>query len=725
MSSGRPEKESFEPEVGTYYIAATAPGLHTRRALKHGETFAVFDAHGNIGTSPDRSDGLFSRDTRHLSVFALTVNGHQPLLLGSTVFDDNAVLTVDLTNVDMYVRGQLVLPKDTLHIVRTAFLWKETLFVRIGIRNFGERPIPLLLGLTFENDFCDLFEVRGAKRAATGEKLPTIIENAQVILRYQGLDGIQRQTTIAFDPAPSKFDEQNATFALKLQPGEERSILVRASCSPHGAIAATFGGALLAAQRSLRRLTGSIGTVETSNHMVNQVLCRSVADLYMLLTETHEGPYPYAGIPWYSTTFGRDGLITALMTLWFDPAIAKGVLRRLAALQAHDDSPTADAQPGKILHEMRDGEMARLGEVPFGLYYGSVDSTPLFVLLAGAYAERTGDFATFEELWPSVEAALGWMDVLGDADGDGFVEYRSATERGLANQGWKDSQDAIFHADGTLARGPIALAEVQGYVYAAKRAAAKAARAVGKNEIADRLENEAAMLGRRFEESFWSDRLGTYALALDGAKKRCEVRTSNAGQVLFSGIADPARARMVADLLLEPPHFSGWGVRTVHRDEPRYNPMSYHNGSVWPHDNALIAYGFARYGLKDHAGRLFDAIFEAASYMDVFRLPELYCGFRRRRRSGPTLYPVACSPQAWASAAPFALVQACTGLEFDVPAREIRFRKPHLPASVQELVLKNLTLGGASVDVAFRQRTGHLAVEVLRRAGDIKVAVVL
>jgi glycogen debranching enzyme len=725
MSSGQPEKRSLEPDVGAYYIAATAPGPYTRRALKHGDTFAVFDAHGDIGASPDRSDGLFFRDTRHLSLFALTVNGHQPLLLGSTVFDDNAVLTVDLTNVDMYVRGHLVLPKDTLHIVRTVFLWKETLFVRIGIRNFGDRSIPVLLGLQFESDFYDLFEVRGAQRAARGHVHPTSIENSQVTLRYHGLDGAQRRTTLAFDPAPSKFDERSATFALKLQPGGEHSLLVRASCSPDGLEPATFGGALLAAQRSLRRATDSIGTVETSNHMVNQVLCRSVADLYMLVTDTSEGPYPYAGIPWYSTTFGRDGLLTALMTLWFDPAIAKGVLCRLAALQARADDTTADAQPGKILHEMRDGEMARLGEVPFGLYYGSVDSTPLFVLLAGAYAERTGDLATVHDLWPSVEAALGWIDGPGDADGDGFVEYSTATKKGLTNQGWKDSQDAVFHSDGSLANGPIALAEVQGYVYAAKRAAAKAARAIGKDEVADRLEDAARKLARRFEESFWSESLGTYALALDGAKRRCEVRTSNAGQVLFSGIANVTRARKVADLLLEPSHFSGWGVRTLHSGEPRYNPMSYHNGSVWPHDNALISYGFARYELKDHAGRLFDAIFEAAGYMDVFRLPELYCGFRRRRRSGPTLYPVACSPQAWASAAPFALVQACTGLEFDVPAREIRFRKPQLPASVHELVLKNLTLGTASVDVAFRHRQGHLSTEVLRRVGDVEVAVIL
>jgi glycogen debranching enzyme len=411
--------------------------------------------------------------------------------------------------------------------------------------------------------------------------------------------------------------------------------------------------------RRERRRGGTKGTtIETSNQIFNEVLCRSMADLHMLIADTPQGRYPHAGIPWHSTTFGRDGLITTLQMLWFDPSVARGVLRRLAFYQARHDDPPADAQPGKILHEMRSGEMAALNEIPFGRYYGSVDATPLFVWLACLYAERTGDEETLAELWPNIEAALRWIDGPGDPDRDGFVEYRRAAEHGLANQGWKDSHDAIFHADGRLAEGHIALAEVQGYVFAAKQAAGRWARRLGLTQSADRLETEATRLAEHFEAAFWCPELETYALALDGTKEPCRVPTSNAGQLLFTGILAPDRAVKVANGLMRPRFFSGWGIRTVIKAAARYNPMSYHNGSIWPHDNALIALGFARNGLKQSVERIFRGLFEAAAYMELRRLPELFCGFQRQRGRGPTLYPVACAPQAWAGATPFTLLAA-------------------------------------------------------------------
>jgi len=401
------------------------------------------------------------------------------------------------------------------------------------------------------------------------------------------------------------------------------------------------------------------------------------------------------------------------------------VLKRLAYFQARKVDPLADAAPGKILHEMRGGEMAALREVPFAQYYGSVDSTPLFVLLAGLYLERSGDEETLSELWPAIEAGLQWIDGPGDPDQDGFVEYQRATEQGLANQGWKDSFDAIFHADGRLAEGYIALSEVQGYVYAGKQLAARTARRLGFADRAKILEAEAERLREQFEEAFWCEELGTYALALDGAKQPCRVRTSNAGQLLFTGIVSEARARRVAADLMSQKFFSGWGIRTVAVGEARYNPMSYHDGSIWPHDNALIALGLARYGLKHSVAHLFKALFDAASYMDLRRLPELFCGFRRERRRGPVLYPVACAPQAWASATAFTLLEAALGLEFDAVRGEIRLRDPRLPEFLHEVVLRDLKLGASSVDLRLRRHGEEVSLEVLRTRGQIQVSIVL
>jgi glycogen debranching enzyme len=709
-----------------FYIPSTSAPMRPRRTLKFGDAFAVLDAQGDIGMSAGGPDGLFFHDTRYLTRLELSICGRQPLLLGSTVLDDNVALIVDLTNPDQYQDGQLVLPKDTIHIVRSILLWNGAAYERLALGNYGDEPAGFTLGFSYDSDFADLFEVRGQERAKRGMALPPEINGDGIVLGYRGLDQVDRRTLITFEPAPRRLDRYSAQFDFHLEPGRRQALYVAIGCDePPLKGRSGFYASLRRSRRARHHATRSVASVETSNDVFNEILCRAMADLYMLVTNTPEGPYPYAGIPWYSTTFGRDGILTALLMLWVDPNVARGVLRRLAHLQAREVDPAADAEPGKILHEMRGGEMATLGEVPFQLYYGSIDSTPLFVLLAGAYFDRTGDLDLMRELWPSIAAALDWIERYGDTDGDGFVEYRRAAETGLANQGWKDSWDSVFHADGALADGPIALCEVQGYVFAAWRAAARIARALGDGGRAEALERQAAELAERFEDAFWCEEIGTYAIALDGDKRPCRVRSSNAGQVLFSGIARPDRAERVADQLLTPAFFSGWGIRTIAMGEARYNPMSYHNGSIWPHDNAMIALGLARYGLTGQVDRVFRALFDAAGYMDLRRLPELYCGFRRRRGRGPTLYPVACAPQAWASAAMFGLIHASLGMEFSPGEREVRFRLPRLPAFLDELTIRGLKVNGSEFDVAIKRHEAEVAVSAASRDGAGRALVIL
>jgi glycogen debranching enzyme len=726
LDEGRePAAEATDESAQTpFYIRATGAPSRRRLSLKHGNTFGIFDDHGDIGVSAGGGDGLFHNDTRHLSRLELLINGTQPLLLGASLRDDNAVLRVDLTSPDIYVERRASLVKNTIHIVRTIFLWRGTAYYRFGIHNHGTHPVELDLTLCFTSDFADVFEVRGLRRRRRGLAQVKIAEPGTVSFAYKGLDGVERRTDLEFDPVPQRLEQGSAEYRLHLAPASRTSIYLTISCDAFAGKPIPFLRGMRAVTHELRAALAPVATIETSNDILNEVLCRSMADLTMLCTQTPQGTYPDAGVPWFSTTFGRDGLITAIEMLECAPDLARGVLRRLAAFQAKDTDPVTEAEPGKILHEMRQGEMAALHEIPFGLYYGSVDSTPLFVMLAGLYVERTGDIAMLRELWPNILAALSWIDGPGDPDRDGFVEYRTSERHGLVNQGWKDSNDAVFHADGRLAEGPIALAEVQGYVFAAKRLAARCAQRLGEDAMAHRLNEEAERLAKRFDEAFWCPQIGTYALALDGTKQQCRVRTSNAGQVLFTGIARHDRARDVVSGLMQPSMFSGWGIRTVSSEELRYNPMSYHNGSIWPHDNALIGLGFARYGYKQAVDRVFEALFDAARYMDLFRLPELFCGFRRGRGQGPTLYPVACAPQAWSCVSLFALLHAALGLEFKPDQREIRLWNPRLPRFIDHVTLRKVQFADSSVDLAIRRHETGVAVHVLRLEGNVHVSAI-
>ena len=695
------------------------------RVLKHGDTFSVFNHRGDMIPLEAGEQGLFHDGTRYLSRFELLLGRRHPLLLNSVISDDNIVFTADLTNADIRLEDRIVLARGEIHMFRSRLLCDAGAVERVRISNFSLYPIELPLAIAFDADFADIFEVRGTRRDRRGTRLPDAC-GTHCVLRYVGLDGVERRTQLRWSMSPTSVEPGLLTFLLRLDPHVSTMLEFSICCerAAESRPAPAYDAVLQRAWSARGALAARGSRVQTPNERLDRWIRRSTADLDMMMTDTPGGVYPYAGIPWFSTPFGRDGLITAFELLWANPTIARGVLTFLAATQATASSDAQDAQPGKILHEMRGGEMAALGEVPFGRYYGSVDSTPLFVMLADAYFERTGDRELIDHLWPNIAAAVDWMRTSGDVDGDGFIEYERRSASGLVQQGWKDSQDSVFHADGTLAEPPIALCEVQGYVFAAWQGAARLAAMRGDVRTADEWHERAETLQARFEDSFWCDDLGTYAIALDRDKQPCRIRSSNAGHCLLAGIARPDRGRRVADTLMSEESFGGWGIRTVASGQVRYNPMSYHNGSVWPHDNALIAAGLSRYGFTGAAARILDAFYGLSQVVDLHRLPELICGFHRRGGEHPTLYPVACAPQAWAAGAVYLLLQASLGLRIDAAARRVTFWRAVLPESIGSLEIANLCVGDATVDLRLERHPHDVGVTVLRRTGDVDIVAV-
>ncbi|HKD61595.1 MAG TPA: amylo-alpha-1,6-glucosidase [Terracidiphilus sp.] len=719
------DRDVIEVDQQFYIRASSALADDRTRVLLNGDTFAVFDRSGDIQPVGFGQQGIFHNETRHLSRLEMRLCGFRPLLLSSTIREDNVLFGVDLTNPDILLESGVSLPRGTIHIYRTKFLTEPICYDQITLTNFSDTSIDIEISFEFDADFADIFEVRGEKRKRRGEKLPEERGRSSITLAYDGLDLIRRSTRVECSIGQCTQFDGGIAVPLHIEARGELSFTLNVVCerkNPNGIVPMSTYSEALQTMNHMRS-TGPLADVDihTSNEQLNEWINRSRSDLAMMVTQTSHGLYPYAGVPWFSTVFGRDGIITALELLWVVPSIAKGVLTYLAATQATSRDPARDADPGKILHEMRKGEMARLGEVPFGRYYGTVDGTPLFILLAAAYYERTADADYLREIWPNILAALEWIDVYGDADHDGFVEYARQTEHGLVQQGWKDSNDSVFYSDGQLAVGPIALCEVQAYVYAAKNGIAAVAEDLGHKELAARLRAQAADLRTKFQTMFWSDELGMFALALDGEKRQCDVRSSNAGQCLFSGIATDAQYRSISEEMLSPAFFSGWGVRTIVTGERRYNPMSYHNGSVWPHDNALIALGALRRSDKDLALRITSGLLELSSEVIFRRLPELICGFGRRPGKGPTLYPVACSPQAWAAGAVFMLLQACLGLEIRAGESRVYLHHSALPEKVQHVRIRNLRVGSSSVDLACERYAETVSINILRRHGNLEI----
>jgi glycogen debranching enzyme len=694
-------------------------------AVKEGETFLYTDLEGNLDHGGDYGLGLFFRDTRYLSHFAMTISGRDPVLLSSSA-ERGYMSHVDLTNPDLYEGDVVVVRQQTLNIRRIRAV-DDRLFERVRVKNYNAIPIELDLEFSFGADYADIFEVRGmADEARPRPDTPTI-EGRCLKFSALGRDGLRRSTVVEFSSEPDAShldgDIVRTTFRLRLGPYQTR--LVGMTVDPildeEARSTTDFDVAVHELRRSYENWERASTQLVTDNEQFNELLDRSLRDMRALYTVTQDGGVLAAGIPWYVTTFGRDCLIASHQMLSINPEPAREALRLLAARQGTEIDEWRDEEPGKILHEIRQGELARAGIIPHTPYYGSVDSTPLFLIVLAQYFRWTGDIDFARSLLPNVDAALRWIDEYGDVDGDGFVEYRSRSARGIRNQGWKDSHDAIVHVDGGLAEPPIALSEVQGYVYLAKSRIADVYLALGDEVRASRLLAEAEQLRVRFNDVFWVDDDRYFAAALDADKRQVRTIMSNPGHALYCGIVDDDKAAFLAKRLLAPDMFSGWGIRTMSKSAASYNPMSYHNGSVWPHDNALIAAGLKRYGFVRSTNRVATALFDAAIQADYLRLPELFCGFTRRTPNRPVSYPVACSPQAWAAGSPFLLLQAILGVSARAHENLLTVNKPHLPTWLNTVEMRNVSVGSSRISLVFRREGEITSFSLLNREGDVRV----
>ena len=683
--------------------------------LKCGDTFLVADACGDLLASHTEM-GLFRHGTRFLRTCNLYVQGHAPVTLSHQVAHIGNACHVDLTNTPFMTREGERIEQGTIHVARLLELEQDYLVQGITLTSFHPTVVSVVLSLEVSADFCDLFEIRGWNRQQRGELLPVDYTTKEIFLSYRGRDRVERITQVQFEPeafARPKPREQDAVQAgrvdwvFDLACNESVQICIKVAMGESSKEQLVTDPAV-----TLWRDQQHQPSILTDDHFFNRFLAQGMADMMMLCTMTPYGYYPYAGIPWFSCPFGRDGLITALEFLPFYPQVARGTLAFLAAHQGKKSEPFTDEEPGKILHEFRTGEMAHCAEIPYVPYYGTVDATPLFLMTLEAYMRWTDDLPFLEQLWPNAVAAARWLLTYGDKDGDTFIEYACASDKGLSNQGWKDAWDAISYSDGRIARSPLALCEVQAYAYAAYRAVSQLAKKLGKDYEATYWDRVANRLRANFLRRFWWEDEQVFYLGLNEDKAPCDVVSSNAGQCLWTGIVPESLAHSLIERLMREDMFSGWGMRTLSAHAKRYNPMSYHNGSIWPHDTALIGVGFAQYGDKQNAARLLQSLFDASAYFENARLPELYCGFVRREGYGPTRYPVACSPQAWATGAPFALLSGILGLQPDATQGCLTLDHPELPAWLGTLEIRNMRVGTRRVHLHLMRIGQHTQVRV-------------
>ena len=695
---------------------------HPRHVLKHGNHFLVLDQSGTIPLCNTLGYGYYRHDTRHLSHWEISIND-MPLSLLSSNFSKGYAAELLYTNTHTEVVSQQKLTMHR-HVVLTDHVWE-----RIVFENYDSKPVDVEVKMVFQSDFADMFEVRGLNRPNRGDRMVPITDasGASMFLAYRGQDGVLLETIIEFVTLrPIDIQDGVATFKLTLPVRCTQSIEIRMSTRMGGhTISAgekhtSFAAAADAADAEYLRWRHSQSGVITQNEIFDVALELCFRDLFILRQPTPKGYGLSAGIPWYSALFGRDTAITALQMMPFNLDIAKTGIDVLAAYQGKEDNDFTAEMPGRILHELRLGELARVKEIPHSPYYGTVDATQLWLMLIGEYIRWTADLESLTNWWPNIKLALSYLD---RASPNGYITYEREGPDGLENQGWKDSHDSMTYSDGTLAKAPIAVCEAQGYLYAAWVESAQVAQLLGHHKEADVLLAKAADLKARFQKDFWMESENFIALALDGDGKHVGAITSNPGHCLWTGILDQDKADLVASRLMAPDLNSGWGVRTLSSGAVAFNPMSYHNGSIWPHDNAIIMDGLRKTGRIDDAHGLMKKMFEVMQQQAEFRLPELFCGFPRTASTRPVDYPVSCIPQAWAVGTMFQMLKACINFQPDAMRKVLRIVNPVLPEWLSDIKILGLRVGNATIDLALHCDGQSTYCRVLRKQGDVRVII--
>ena len=689
--------------------------------LIDGKTFLSTTIAGDIMPPGAPDVGFFHDDTRFLSRLELRVDGYRTVVLSSST-EQTFSSQIELTTGKSTTRDTYEIPENTVHIRREQLLASETLYDNFSFENFNFHELELVVEVAYEADFMDVFQVRGVARQPLGRYYQPVVRRDSIVFHYCGLDHVSRETVIHFSPEPERVEGTTARWKLRLPPF--RRFQLNTTIVPHvvhrrsRAVRPDFHQQLQMRREAFAEWSSRSTSCDSSNSIFNQMIGTCKGDFHALQIPEAREHVVAAGIPWFATMFGRDSILASYQSLLLNPQLAADTLRVLAKLQGNEKNDWRDEEPGKILHEYREGEMTRAGEMPFGPYYGSADATPLWLILLSETFNWTADEQLVKDMLPHAYRALEWIDSYGDLDRDGFVEYQRRSSKGLANQGWKDSWDAIMHRDGEIAKAPIALCEVQGYVYEAKYRMASLMRAFGDTHTADKLKKEAAEMAKRFEKAFWMPKLGFYAMALDRDKRQTQVISSNPGHLLFTRMLPQERAKTVTQRFMREDLFSGWGWRTMSREERVFNPLSYHRGSVWPHDNSIIAHGMALYEFREPANHVFESLFEAALNFRNYRLPELFCGIQRREHDEPVQYPVSCSPQAWASGAVFLFLLSVLGIRPSAPRKELNVVNPMLPRFLDHLSIRNMRVGGSRVGLDFTRRGDRTFCNVVDIDGD-------